>query len=149
MGLVLSGDTDAAKDLLDNMSKDIGDAYEVDALIQSHFHKTQGVLWKALGRHQDYFKSSILYLAFTPLAAIPVEERPKLAFEIGCAALVAQEEFEFGELLQQELLQSLAGSEYEWIKDLLQAFGEGKFDLFDAAITKSRAKIDAMPDLKA
>jgi len=147
--LTLSGDTDAAKESLDTLSKEIADAYEVDAVIQSQLHKTNGVLWKALGRHQDYFASSIKFLAFTPLASIPVEERPKLAFDISCSALLAQEEFDFGELLQQELLESLAGSEYAWIKDILVAFGEGKFDLYDAALSKHRAKLDACPDLKA
>jgi len=80
--------------------------------------------------------------------SIPEEERPKLAFEIGVAALVAEEEFNFGELLQQELLQSLDGSQYAWSKDLLQAFGEGKFEMYDAALSKTRTQIDAVPELK-
>jgi len=147
--LTLSGDTDAAKELLDTLTKEIAEAYEVDAVMQSQIHKTNGILWKTLGRHQDYFGSSIKYLAFTPLASIPVEERPKLAFDISCAALLAQEEFDFGELLQQELLESLVGTEYAWIKDLLVAFGEGKFELFDAALAKHRAKVDACAELKA
>jgi len=147
--LVQSGQTDAAKELLDSLSKEIAEAYEVDALIQSQLNKTNALLWKALSRPQDYYKSSILYLAFTPLASIPAEDRPKLAFDIGVAALVAEEEFNFGELLQQELLASLAGTPYEWLKELLQAFGEGKFDLFDAACSKHRSQIDATPELKA
>jgi len=146
--LVLKGDMDAAKELLDGLRKEIADAYEVDALIQSEFHKTHASLWKALGRPQDFYKSSILYLSFTPTASIPEEERPRLAFEVGCAALIAQEEFNFGELLQQEVMTTLAGSEYEWIQDLLHAFGEGKFDMFDAACAKHRAKLDATPELK-
>jgi len=147
--MTLSGDTDGAKELLDTLTKEIADAYEVDAIIQSQLHKTNGILWKALGRYQDYFRSSIKYLAFTPVLNIPQGERAKLAFDISCAALIAQEEFEFGELLQQELLSSLSGTEFAWIKDLLEAFGEGRFDLFDSAIVKHRAKLDATPELKA
>jgi 26S proteasome regulatory subunit N9 len=139
---------DEAKDALENLDKAITDAYEVDALIQSQFHKTYALLWKQLERPQDFFKSSILYLAFTPLSAIPLNDRPRLAFEIGVAALIAEEEFIFGELLQQELLASLDGSQYAWLKDLLQAFGEGKFDMYDAAIAKHKAQIDATPALQ-
>merc|ERR1712060_174735 len=83
-----------------------------------------------------------------PLAKIPVEERSQLAFEIGVASLCAEEEFNFSELLQQELLASLEGSR-AWIKDLLQAFGEGKLEMFDDACAKQRANIDATPELKA
>merc|ERR1719215_1419313 len=146
--LTAAGQIDEAKELLDSLGKEIADAYEVDALIQSQYHKTNGLLWKALNRPQDFYQSSIKYLSFTPMDAIPVAERPRLAFEIGCAALIAPEEFNFGELLQQELLTSLGGSEHEWINDLLQAFGEGKFELFDAAVSKHRAKIDSTAELK-
>jgi len=144
----LAGQLEEAKEALESLGKQIEEAYEVQALIQSQFHKTNALLWKHLGRSQEFYKSSILYLAFTPLMSIPEEERPKLAFEIGVAALVAEEEFNFGELLQQELLQSLDGSQYAWSKDLLQAFGEGKFEMYDAALSKTRTQIDAVPELK-
>lgn len=147
--LTLKGDTDAAKELLDTLGKEIDDAYEVDALIQSQFQKTNALLWKTINRWQDFYKSSILYLKFTPLSTIPEKDRPQLAFEIGVAALIAEEEFNFGELLQQELMPCLDGSPQAWIKDLLQAFGEGKFDLYDAALSKHRAQIDATPLLKS
>jgi len=146
--LILGGQTDAAKELLDSLGKEIDEAYEVDAMIQSRFQKTNALLWKRLGRWQEFYKSSILYLAFTPLASIPTEERPRLAFDIGVAALVAEEEFNFGELMQQELLGSVEGSQYAWIKELLKAFSEGKFELYDEALSKHRAQIDASPELK-
>mmetsp|Transcript_15933 Transcript_15933/g.34485 ORF Transcript_15933/g.34485 Transcript_15933/m.34485 type:complete len:391 (+) Transcript_15933:168-1340(+) len=146
--LIGAGSTDEAKELLDTLSKEILVAYEVHAQIQSQVHKTNALLWKALGRPQDYFRSSILYLTYTPFAEIPEKERPRLAFEIGVSALIAPEEFEFGELVQQDLLTSLDSTENEWLKELLQAFSEGKFALFDAAVSKHKAKIDATPELK-
>lgn len=147
--LTLSGDTEAAKELLDNLGSEIEAAYEVQALIQSHFHKTKALLWKTLSRPQEFYKSSILYLAFTPLEAIPVEERPRIAFETVVSALVAEEEFNFGELTQQEIIPSLEGSPFAWIRELLQAFSEGKFDLFDSALAKNKAQMDATPELKS
>jgi len=146
--LVSAGKFDEAKDSLENLNTEITNAYEVDALIQSQFHKTYALLWKKLERPQEFFKSSLLYLAFTPLSAIPEKERPQLAFDVGVSGLIAEEEFIFGELLQQELLASLDGSPFAWIKDFLQAFGEGKFDMYDEALKKHKAQIDATPALK-
>lgn len=146
--LTLAGKFDDAKDALENLDKAITDAYEVDALIQSQFHKVYALLWKTLARPQEFYKSSLLYLAFTPVSSIWAEERPRLAFEIGVAAMVAEEEFILGDLLQQELLTSLDGSEFAWIKDFLMAFGEGKFDMYDAAMAKHKAQLDATPELK-
>eukprot|EP00931_Biecheleriopsis_adriatica_P030093 TRINITY_DN1775_c0_g1_i1.p1 TRINITY_DN1775_c0_g1~~TRINITY_DN1775_c0_g1_i1.p1 ORF type:complete len:421 (-),score=113.60 TRINITY_DN1775_c0_g1_i1:214-1380(-) len=147
--LTLAGQTEDAKELLDTLGQEIDSAYEVQALIQSHFHNTNALLWKTLGRPQEFYKSSIKYLAFTPVSAIPAEDRPRIAFETVVAALVAEEEFNFGELTQLEIISSLEGSPQAWIKDLLQAFSEGKFDLFDNALAKNRANIDASPELKA
>jgi 26S proteasome regulatory subunit N9 len=146
--LVLSGKLDEAKEVLETVGTEIDAAYEVDALIQSHFHQTYALLWKKLGRYQEFYRSSLLFMAFTPVAKIPAADRPQIAYEVAIAALVAAEEFDFGELLQQELLAALDGSEYEWIKDLLKAYGEGKFEMYDAAMAKQKAKIDAVPELK-
>merc|ERR1711920_879124 len=123
MGLTNAGKFEEAKELLENLGKEISDAYEVDAFVQSQLHKTNALLFKHLGVPDQFYKSSILYLAFTPLSAIHQEDRPQLAFEIVVAALVAEEEFNFGELTRQDIIKSLDGSQYEWIKDLLHAFG--------------------------
>ncbi|CAJ1458413.1 unnamed protein product [Effrenium voratum] len=147
--LTYAGETDAAKELLDNLGAEIEAAYEVQALIQSHYHKTMALLYKTLARPQEFYKSSILYLAFTPLEAIPVEERPRIAFETVVSALVAEEEFNFGELTQQEIIPSLDGSQYAWVRELLQAFSDGKFETFDAAIAKNKAQMEATPELKS
>eukprot|EP00929_Paragymnodinium_shiwhaense_P038855 TRINITY_DN20474_c0_g1_i1.p1 TRINITY_DN20474_c0_g1~~TRINITY_DN20474_c0_g1_i1.p1 ORF type:complete len:389 (-),score=114.48 TRINITY_DN20474_c0_g1_i1:177-1343(-) len=146
--LVQASKMDEAKEVLESLGSQIDAAYDVDAVIQSSYHKTNALMWKTLERPQEYFKSSLLYLAFTKLEDIPAEDRPKLAFDIGVAALVAAEEFEFGELLQKELLGAVDGTEYAWIKEVLQAYGEGKFEMYDSALKTHRAKIDATPVLK-
>lgn len=146
--LVLASRFDEAKELLSSLGQEIDAAYEVEAVIQSSFHHTYALFWEHLRRPHEYYKSSILYLAFTPLSLIPAQDRAKLAFNIGVAALVAEEEFNFGELLQQELLVSIDGSPYAWLKDLLYAFGEGKFELFDNALATHRAQFNGVQLLK-
>jgi len=146
--LQLSGQTDPAKDILDTVGNEIEAAYEVPALIQSAFHKTNAMVWQSRSRYHEFYKSSILYLAYTPLASLSTEEKVKLAVEISVAALVAEEEFNFGELLRQDVLTSLEGTNSAWIKDLLTAFGEGRFDLYDAALEKHRTLIESTPDLQ-
>eukprot|EP00927_Polykrikos_kofoidii_P046047 TRINITY_DN40232_c0_g1_i1.p1 TRINITY_DN40232_c0_g1~~TRINITY_DN40232_c0_g1_i1.p1 ORF type:complete len:414 (+),score=76.90 TRINITY_DN40232_c0_g1_i1:80-1243(+) len=145
---ILGGQLDEAKDLLEIVGTEIDAAYEVDAKIQSQYYRTQASLWKELKRPAEFFRNSLLFMAFTPLSAIPLEEQPRLAFEVAVAALIAPDEFEFGELLQKDLLGSLAGTEHAWIRDVLQAFGEGKFEMYDAAFATHRSKIDNVPELK-
>eukprot|EP00928_Gymnodinium_smaydae_P053259 TRINITY_DN37295_c0_g1_i1.p2 TRINITY_DN37295_c0_g1~~TRINITY_DN37295_c0_g1_i1.p2 ORF type:complete len:389 (+),score=125.80 TRINITY_DN37295_c0_g1_i1:93-1259(+) len=146
--LTLAGKLEESKELLESLHAEIEAAYEVDALIQSNAHKAYALLWKKLERPQEFYRSNILFLAFTPLASIPVEERAQLAFEIGVSALIAPDEFDFGELWQQDIVASLDGSNFAWIKDFLQAYSEGKFDMYDAAISKHKAQMDATPELR-
>lgn len=146
--LTQAGQFDETKDLLDSLTSDIDNAYEVDARIQSQVHRTRALLWKSLEQPAAYYKSSILYLAFTPLIEIPEQDRAALAFDICVAALIAEDEFNFAELLQQELLKSIAGTPQAWIKDLVTAFSEGKFSMYDEAMQKHRTNIDAILGLK-
>lgn len=147
--LVLTQKYEEAKEVLEALGKEIEEAYDVEALVQSGFHKTYQSLYKGLSKPQEFYKSSLLYLSYTPLDKIPAEEKPRLAFEISVAALIAENEFNFGELMQQELLGSLEGdAKYGWIMDLLKAFGEGRFELYDEALAKHAQQIQATPELK-
>lgn len=148
--LILNNKYEEAKEVLEALGKEIEDAYDVDPLVQSGFHKTYALLYKGLAKPRDYYKSSLQYLAYTPLEKIPKEEKPKLAFEVSVAALIAEGEFNFGELLQQDLLQVLEGdAKYGWVMDLIKAFGEGRFDIYDEALAKHASQIQGTPELAA
>lgn len=134
--LTLDGQITDASQLLESLEQEITNSYEVNALTQSYFHQTYALLWRRLGNLSEFYKSSLMYLAFTKLEDIPLEERPKLAFDISAAAMIAPNVFSFGELMQNELLTSLEGSQFVWIKDLLKSFAEGKIELFEEALMK-------------
>lgn len=147
--LMLAAKNDEAKDVLEDLGKQISEAYDVDALIQSAFHKAYAQLYKSLSKPGEFYKSSLLYLSYTPLDKIPKEDKARVAFEISCAALISEDEFNFGELLQQELLHSLDGdAKYGFIMDILRAYGEGRFEMYDEALSKHKAQIEATPELK-
>jgi len=67
----------------------------------------------------------LLYLAYTPLEAIPLPDQVKLAFDVGIAALVGNNVYNFGELLQHPIVQVLRGTEHAWLGELLFAFNAG------------------------
>jgi len=145
----LASNYDDAKDILSQLSSEIDVAYEVDAIIQSNVYKTHMLVQRRLSDHCKFFRSSISYLAFTKLADIPEEERPALAFEICVAALVAPlGSCDFEELLQQDLIKTFEGKPQAWILDVIKAFGEGRFDMYDTALATHKAQIEATPDLK-
>jgi 26S proteasome regulatory subunit N9 len=145
--LVVSKKFEEAKEMLEGLGKEIDEAYDVDHLVHSQFHKTYATLHKELTKPEKFYKSSLQYLAYTSIDKI--SEKPRVAFEVCVAALIAEGEFDFGELVQQEVMKSLEGdAKYGWIMDLIKAFVEGKFDMYDGALAKNKAQIDGVPELK-
>jgi 26S proteasome regulatory subunit N9 len=47
----------------------------------------------------EFFKHTLLFLAYTPLEAISTTEQQAIAFDVGIAALISPEIYNFGELV--------------------------------------------------
>lgn len=123
------------------------DAYPgvMDSSVQSLFHRATFTYHKAQGNAADYYKHALLYLTYTPLADIAVVEQQALASDVGLAAILAENVYNFGELLQSPIVQVLKGTAHEWVYDLLFAFNAGDI----AASTKLVAdNAGAQPRLK-
>lgn len=80
------------------------------------------------------------YLRYTPVSEVRDVTVESLATNLGVASLVAEGEYNFGQLLGMELFQQPAVKSL-WIYDLLYAFQEGKFELYDAAVSKHKAQV--------
>ena len=52
----------------------------------------------------EFYKNSLMYLVYTPLEGIPSSEQQSLAFDMGIAALVSNEIYNFGELVRHRPL---------------------------------------------
>eukprot|EP00386_Alphamonas_edax_P004895 GDKI01015409.1.p1 GENE.GDKI01015409.1~~GDKI01015409.1.p1 ORF type:complete len:414 (-),score=175.88 GDKI01015409.1:325-1479(-) len=132
-----------AVETLELAEKLIAGEMGVDVSVNAAFHRASAALHQARGEHEDYYKHSLLFLAYTPSDAIPPADRPKLAHEIALAAMVAPNVYNFGELLQQPLIRSLeSDASFTWVRALLTALHEGSIDMYDQAALTHRASID-------
>uniref|UniRef100_A0A0G4FUV6 PCI domain-containing protein n=1 Tax=Chromera velia CCMP2878 TaxID=1169474 RepID=A0A0G4FUV6_9ALVE len=139
--LIKLGRLPEAVELLESTEKLMSAKLGLDVNVKAAFHNALATLKKARGELEEYYKNSLLFLAYSPLDAIPETERPKLAYNIAVAAVAAPEIFNFGELLQQALLESLKGSEQEWILVILRAFNRGELKEFEKAVQETSAKL--------
>jgi len=141
--LVSVGEQAQAKTILEPLGKQLDAAYEVNPLVASAFHKSYAQLYKAAGEVDLFYRSSMDYLAYTPLEQIPESDKTRLAFEISVSALLAKKEFNFGELLLQDIVKTLRTTQYSWVLDILQAFSDGNLSSFDQSMKKHQAEIAA------
>ena len=73
----------------------------------------------------------------------------ELAVDLSLAALLGENIYNFGELLNHPVLAALQGSGYEWLAELLHAFNAGDLAAYDALCAKHAAVLNAQPALVA
>jgi len=102
----------------------------MDAQVYSIYYRTKAELAAAQQQHGDYYNAALLFLTYTPLANLPTAEKVQWALDIGLAALVGKKIYNFGELLQHQIFNSLAETPHQWLSAFLQTFNSGDIDQF-------------------
>lgn len=54
------------------------------------------------------------------------DEKKQWSIKMGMAVLLGKNIFNISELLDKKILQSLVGTDFEWLYDLLQTLGRGQ-----------------------
>lgn len=84
-----------------------------------------------VGSHADYYRCGLQFLGCS-IDEFPKEQWPQQAFFLGLAALLGDGVYNIGELLAHPILQSLVGTENEWLVELLRAFNSGDINKFES-----------------
>jgi len=112
----------------------------MDARVYAAYYQAHYELAKLRGNPQEYYSSALLYLTYTPLADLSPRAQQSLASDIGLAALLGANIYNFGELLQHPILASLDGTEYNWLPALLRAFNNGSIQDFNRIYGEVKGK---------
>jgi len=138
---------EAAKEKLEACKAVLVDFAELDSSVNSAYYRVSALLQKTMGEAGEFYTCSLLYLAYTPLDTLSLEERQALAFDLGLAALCAEKLYQFGELLLHPILKCLEGTPGEWLVTMLQAFNQGDIAAFEKVSAESAAAINQQPAL--
>lgn len=131
---LLLGDADETKEAMDKCEKILDLLDSVDLAVHASFYRVSGDYWKAKAEFADYYKNSLLYLACINLEKdLTAEERTSRAHDLGISALLGTI-YNFGELLMHPILDSLTGTQFEVVRNLLFAFNAGDIARFESLI---------------
>ncbi|KAG0143795.1 hypothetical protein CROQUDRAFT_660769 [Cronartium quercuum f. sp. fusiforme G11] len=135
---LLSGQTKETEQAMNECRKIIDGLDLVDTSVRAGFYRVSGDYYKWEAAYASYYKTSLLYLACLPNLEedLSLESRVQRAHDLGLAALLGDSIYNFGELLQHPILDSLDRTPYEWIKSLLFAFNEGNLGVFESLTPK-------------
>lgn len=130
--LALGTDPDTIKERLNDCKKSLDHFSGVmDARVYASFYQASYEYSKVKGNPQEYYTNSLLYLTYTPLSSLSLSTQASLASDIGLAALLGKNIYNFGELLQNPILKTLDSTEYVWLPKMLQAFNQGNIKAFN------------------
>ncbi|XP_065910124.1 26S proteasome non-ATPase regulatory subunit 13-like [Dysidea avara] len=124
----------------------IGEALDaIDGITPVHavYYDVSSKYYKKCADHAAYYRDALRYLGCMELDDIPAGEQLERAFHLSLAALLGEGVYNFGELLAHDILDSLKGTEKQWVVELLFAFNTGDLEKFESL----RPKWSQQPDL--
>jgi len=113
--------------------------------VHGRFYELSSNYHKLMGNHSDYYRDALRFLGCMDLSEISKPEQEERSFNIGLAAILGKDVYNFGELLAHPILEALKSSARGWLVDVLYAFNSGNIKRFDELKTHWATQ----PDLAA
>ncbi|CAD6567430.1 MAG: 26S proteasome regulatory subunit [Tremellales sp. Tagirdzhanova-0007] len=134
---LLLGDLPSCKKSLDECESLLADQDTVEPVVNAGYYGVAGDYFKVKADYGPYYKNALLYLACVDVdRELGDEDRKARAHDLCIAALLGDTIYNFGELLQHPILQTLNETEYDWIKSLISAFNGGDIGRFESLTDK-------------
>jgi len=143
------GQLDDCKRLVDQTQQILDGIAGADPFVYSRFYYVVSSLHKIKVSPSEFYRSSLMYLVYTPIEQIPLPQQQALAIDLGVAALISTDIYNFGELLAHPILDSLTNSSQAWLRAFLFAFNSGDINQFNTLINAHKNEIEAQPGLKS
>ncbi|CRK87907.1 CLUMA_CG001694, isoform A [Clunio marinus] len=122
-------DKEATKKIIEDLKDILEEAGNVTP-VHGKYYLLASAYYRLIGQHADYYRCSLQFLGCS-IESFPKSEWPDQAFFLGLAALLGEGVYNIGELLAHPIIDSLRGTENEWLIELLHAFNSGDIAKFE------------------
>lgn len=136
-------DLEATKKIIEDLKDILEEAGNVTP-VHGKYYMLASQYYRLIGQHADYYRCSLQFLGCS-IESFPKDQWPQQAFFLGLAALLGEGVYNIGELLAHPIVDSLRGTENEWLLDLLHAFNSGDIGKFE----QMKPKWSQIADLSA
>jgi len=123
--LIENGNLAGAKEVLLQVKEKLESTTGLDASVYAAAYLSWSSYYKTLNDPENFYKYAIQYVGYTQLDQLPKERLLALAFDLGIAALVGETIFNFGDLLEHPVIESLQCTENQWLAEIIFTFNTG------------------------
>ena len=106
-------------DILNAVSSELEPLADVDTKVYANMHCAFSNYYRRKEDYENFYKSALQFLAYTPSTDLTNEQSKQWSIKIGMAVLLGKNIFNISELLDKEILNSLKGSDFEWLYHML------------------------------
>jgi 26S proteasome regulatory subunit N9 len=115
--------------------------------VQAAYYRAWASYFKVKGPAHEFYQHALLLLAYQPLAQMSREEAVTISFDLGISALVGENLYNFGELLEHPVISVLQETQYAWLAHLLRAFNAGDIAQYEVLVAAHHQQLEAQPAL--
>ncbi|KAG0497882.1 hypothetical protein HPP92_002238 [Vanilla planifolia] len=144
-----TGNQKECKKLLEEGKTKLDSTTDIDPSVHASFYWISAQYHKFRQEFAEFYKSALLYLAYTEVDTLSETFKLDLAFDLSLSALLGDNIYNFGELLAHPIIKSLIGTKAEWIYHILQAFNGGNLARYEELCRVHNASLAAQPALVA
>ncbi|EFJ05758.1 hypothetical protein SELMODRAFT_187248 [Selaginella moellendorffii] len=141
------GELKECKVLLDEGKSTLESMTDVDPSVHASVHWVSSQYHKSKQEFTGFYRSALLYLAYTSVESLSDSFKLDLAFDLSLAALLGDNIYNFGELLAHPIVNSLQGSSVEWLYHILMAFNTGDLAKYQVLCERWADALSAQPSL--
>ena len=106
--------------------------------VNARFFRAASVFHREFGPPAEFYGNGLNFLAYMDLKTMPKDEKVAWGVDLALSALIGDKIFSFGKVLENNIMQELAGTPHAWLRDLLTAFHRGDVAAFNACVAKVR-----------
>merc|ERR1712087_54316 len=135
------------KERLDEAAAFMEGTAGVEVCVQAAYYRAWSAYYKIQGPAADFYKNALLLLTYAPLSEMSPEEAMTISFDLGIAALVGENLYNFGELLEHAVVSVLEETKFAWLAHLLRAFNAGDINQYESLVAQHYKELEAQPAL--
>lgn len=129
---------DGIATILDQYESTVSTLKSSEPLVFSKFYQAKSMFKKIYGPANEFYSSSLMYLAYTPMSEIPSQEAVRLAIDMALAAITSTKIYNFGEVLATPILNALTNTNEAWLKRLVELLNQGAVQEVEHLLTQHR-----------
>ncbi|KAL8521337.1 hypothetical protein ACS0TY_011750 [Phlomoides rotata] len=141
------GDKKECKTLLEEGKSTLDSMTDIDPSVYSSYYWVSSQYHKSQQEFAEFYKSVLLYLAYTSVESLSEPFKLDLAFDLSLSALLGENIYNFGELLTHPIIKSLLGTNVEWLYYILEAFNSGNLPHYQELCRVHGSALSAQPAL--